>query len=717
MTIIDLAQIQFRRATAAEWVTANPILAAGEPGMETDTGVYKIGDGTTAWTSLAKLVSASTFNAKGDIIVATGDNIPARLAVGTNGQVLRADSTTATGLAWGESGGGTGILTPVIAAPVALSADHGPSVQVVASGFQVQDVGLAHKNTDWQVASDSGFATIIATSLADVSNLTTWLVSLPQNSTLHVRVRYRATNDVVSAYSTGVQFTTKASYFVRNNGLAWYETGAASPDTYKSIAADGTDGTAISGNTGYARQGTGLSVIPLAQAMMRRCVLKNDGSGVYYYLDCDDSTKIAGTWGGGAQTAWLRVHEGFNDPVRPIPGEATTGNAGLRALATVWSSIITYSKGDLVTAGGKLWVALSDANLNLIPSSGSSASTLTGSVGQVMVEIPRFYVYRTYTSGTKRHAFDILVDPSDIKPFPNLAAAFTSATTRTKDGLTFTVHPAFQKAGSERSHRYMSAYRGNSNGTVLQSVTGVTYSVSQTRSAFRNLARARNTGLVDPSGTANNVWSIRDWYLNAALQVLFLLEYRTFYAQAVLGGGNQAGADYAKTTGRSNVAVANASGAYNGSGVLVTPNPANDDDGVSYRGIEDFYGSAWDFTDGYNALGNGSAQTPHLSNTPAQFADDTATNYTSQAVLIPSASGAYISAYHDKDSFLPASVSGGSASTFATDGLWTGTAGITWYIAFVGGSADNGSVVGAVALHVGIGSSHSSASLGASLAR
>ena len=46
-------QIQFRRDTAANWTSANPTLAAGELGLETDTTYYKIGTGSTAWTSLA----------------------------------------------------------------------------------------------------------------------------------------------------------------------------------------------------------------------------------------------------------------------------------------------------------------------------------------------------------------------------------------------------------------------------------------------------------------------------------------------------------------------------------------------------------------------------------------------------------------------------------------------------------------------------------------
>jgi trimeric autotransporter adhesin len=46
-------RIQYRRGTAAEWTAANPTLAAGEAGYETDTAKFKFGNGSTAWNSLA----------------------------------------------------------------------------------------------------------------------------------------------------------------------------------------------------------------------------------------------------------------------------------------------------------------------------------------------------------------------------------------------------------------------------------------------------------------------------------------------------------------------------------------------------------------------------------------------------------------------------------------------------------------------------------------
>lgn len=46
-------KILLRKDTAANWTTANSILAEGEMGIEKDTKKYKIGDGVTNWNSLA----------------------------------------------------------------------------------------------------------------------------------------------------------------------------------------------------------------------------------------------------------------------------------------------------------------------------------------------------------------------------------------------------------------------------------------------------------------------------------------------------------------------------------------------------------------------------------------------------------------------------------------------------------------------------------------
>ena len=46
-------RIQNKSDTAANWTSNDPVLLAAEIGVETDTLKFKIGDGSTAWTSLA----------------------------------------------------------------------------------------------------------------------------------------------------------------------------------------------------------------------------------------------------------------------------------------------------------------------------------------------------------------------------------------------------------------------------------------------------------------------------------------------------------------------------------------------------------------------------------------------------------------------------------------------------------------------------------------
>ena len=68
-----MTTIKLRRGTAAEWTTNNPILAAGEMGIETDTRKFKFGDGTTPWNTLAYASAEGGGGGTGDV-TAAGDN-------------------------------------------------------------------------------------------------------------------------------------------------------------------------------------------------------------------------------------------------------------------------------------------------------------------------------------------------------------------------------------------------------------------------------------------------------------------------------------------------------------------------------------------------------------------------------------------------------------------------------------------------------------------
>ena len=82
--------IQIRRDTASNWTTANPTLAQGEMGAETDTSKIKIGDGTTAWASLSYLIDA------GDYLTATSTTTLTNKTITFAGNTLTGVAPTTT---------------------------------------------------------------------------------------------------------------------------------------------------------------------------------------------------------------------------------------------------------------------------------------------------------------------------------------------------------------------------------------------------------------------------------------------------------------------------------------------------------------------------------------------------------------------------------------------------------------------------------------------
>ena len=82
--------IQIRRDTSANWTSADPVMAQGELGIETNTNKVKAGDGSTAWSSLTYLIDVGSY------LTATSTNTLSNktLAATTlSGQLTGADQT------------------------------------------------------------------------------------------------------------------------------------------------------------------------------------------------------------------------------------------------------------------------------------------------------------------------------------------------------------------------------------------------------------------------------------------------------------------------------------------------------------------------------------------------------------------------------------------------------------------------------------------------
>ena len=305
-----------------------------------------------------------------------------------------------------------------------------------------------------------------------------------------------------------------------------------------------------------------------------------------------------------------------------------------------------------------------------------SPSNLLGADGQVMVEVPKFYIKKTLVG--RLHTWFISEAP--------------------RPG--YTLHPAFLKNGVEVSHRYIGAYDASfldatdglyksglnlnnasslidTSEDLLSSVSGVYPLVGVTRAECRALVANRGAG-----------WRVVDQYLIHAIQLLYLSEFGNFNSQAKLGVGNTSGSYLGSSSdqndsphsisGLSNFLGSQSTNAITGAGVNAKPGVSF----MSYRGIENLFGNCWNWVDGFNILD----RQAWMSNNDANFADNTSVGYTQVGQPMPAASNSFVSSIQDLNQAFLASAVGGSSSTFLTDALWTNTG---WRGTLFGGSASN----------------------------
>jgi len=104
MSITLSALQRQRRDTAANWTAENPTLLAGEIGVESDTGYWKIGNGSTAWTSLGYVTGTqlSAYPIVDEDIAAAAEIAVSKLADGAARQLLQTDAA-GTGVEWTDN--------------------------------------------------------------------------------------------------------------------------------------------------------------------------------------------------------------------------------------------------------------------------------------------------------------------------------------------------------------------------------------------------------------------------------------------------------------------------------------------------------------------------------------------------------------------------------------------------------------------------------------
>ena len=323
-----------------------------------------------------------------------------------------------------------------------------------------------------------------------------------------------------------------------------------------------------------------------------------------------------------------------------------------------------------------------------------TASVLDGTDGQVMVEIPKFY-YQHYYIGTI-HTWNI-----SLSKLPG-----------------YTVHPAFLSGTTELDYIYVGAYEAilwdATTSTYIDYASGATidtaadkYSSVSAKKPVTNHTRAGGRAMGIRRGTG---WTPMLYDINSAIQLLYLVEYASFYSQSVIGAGISAVTDWAAynnyypiaPSGNSN-SIGNASGNNAGSTSCATEASKY----MSYRGIENWYGHVWKWLDGINTNNNRS----YICNVIANLADDTATDYTDIGANNINSNGYQATLLNIARGFLPASV-GADAVTKITDYYYQDSG---WRVAFSGGYANVGAYDGGFFLSLTNDSADSYSTIGGRL--
>lgn len=175
---------------------------------DTDAIQYYSG---SAWVAIddSNAIQNTIVDAKGDLIAATAADTPARLAVGTNGQVLTADSTAATGIKW---------ATPAVTGLPAFSANADTNQSISGSTWTKITFGSEEFDTNSNFASSrftptvAGYYQINARAYIGATSSGFNYISLYKNGTLYKYFFAQNVGDFFSGGSSLVYLNGTTDY-------------------------------------------------------------------------------------------------------------------------------------------------------------------------------------------------------------------------------------------------------------------------------------------------------------------------------------------------------------------------------------------------------------------------------------------------------------------------------------------------------------------------
>lgn len=286
--------------------------------------------------------------------------------------------------------------TPNITSPSLGATNVNTTVQFTSSSFSTNEPTNAHVSSDWVLALDANFSTVVKSETASTTSRTLWSVTgLSSSTTYYVRVRYTASETGLTGWSATVSFTTKApesvgqvvkpsitspsngatnlgtSFQITSSSFSSTVTGDAHMNTDWEVSTDISFGSVVKSNLGSTSNRTSWNVGGLSNNSTYYIRVRHRGEkgGTSAWSDPINVRTVASTGGGGGTTPTVTV----NTPAITSP---SNGASGLGPTLTVTSSNFSSSGSDTHKASD--WeISTNSGFTTVVKSSYGSTTELT----------------------------------------------------------------------------------------------------------------------------------------------------------------------------------------------------------------------------------------------------------------------------------------------------------------------------------------------------
>jgi hypothetical protein len=232
-------RMQQRRGTASQWTAANPTLAAGEIGFETDTNKFKIGNGSSNWTALSYFSNTTALeallndgapaalNTLNEIAAAINDDATFFTTVSTNLTNHQNDTTSIHGIADTSLLATQSYVTDAIASVTGDYSDLAGTGLAWNSGNNSIEIGstVATKTyADGAVSTHSDDTTSIhgiadTAALATTTNVSTAQTAAQSFATSAVSTHSEDTTNIHGIADTSILVTTTGTQTLTNKTI------------------------------------------------------------------------------------------------------------------------------------------------------------------------------------------------------------------------------------------------------------------------------------------------------------------------------------------------------------------------------------------------------------------------------------------------------------------------------------------------------------------